>query len=278
MSFRDRFTISNIAWKPEERLDVYTLLQEEGIQNLEIAPGLFVPDADKPYAVSKEALQQKKEESEAYGLKLVSMQSLHFGTSRLHLFEDETARQLMLDYSKQAVDFASQLGIGNLVFGSPKNRIIPGEMSKEKALEIAMSFFKVLGGYAQSKKTCIGLEANASAYGCNFLTTTKSAVDFIAKLNNDAVKLNFDLGTFILENEKPSYLPEALEVANHVHISVPYLNAVYDYETAFHTDLRSAIESSGYKRYVSIEMRGTDQERSVGHIKKALSFLNRYYS
>jgi len=271
-----KFAISNIAWKPENRLNIYKLLHNEGISNLEIAPGLFVPDTNKPYEVSSENLQQKKAETETYGLSLVSMQSLHFGASGLSMFENKISRQAMLDYSKQAVDFASKLGIGNLVFGSPKNRVIPKEMSQNEAHKIAIQFFTQLGDYAQFKNTYIGLEANASAYGCNFLSKTTAAVEFIKQLNNDGVKLNFDLGTFILENEDTKLLTEILQVSNHVHISVPYLKAIYDFDATIHDELKKALLTSNYNKYISIEMRGEDNV--LEHVTKALKFLKLHYS
>ena len=55
------------------------------------------------------------------------------------------------------------------------------------------------------------------------------------------------------------------------------LNAVYDYTTNLHAHLRSAFETTSYEKYISIEMRGTDAA-TVGHVTKALSFLQKNYS
>ncbi len=270
---KSRLAISNIAWKPEDTENVYQLLQKRGIINLEIAPPLFLPNSAAPYDEHASVILKAKKEAEDFSLNLVSMQSLLFGSQGLHLFEGETSRNQLLDYCKKSVDFASVLGIGNLVFGSPKNRIIPETMSAQEARVIADSFFNNLGDYAIKSGTCIGLEANSKAYGCNFLSNTKDAVAFIQELNNDGIKLNFDLSTFILENEDTNYLNHALSFATHVHISVPYLNAIYGFETEIHKKLKEALMASSYNGFVSIEMKAVQSDQALLHITRALNLV-----
>lgn len=55
---------------------------------------------------------------------MISMQSIWYGRTE-KLFGTEEERNLLLDYTKSAVDFAAAIGCKNLVFGCPKNRCIP---------------------------------------------------------------------------------------------------------------------------------------------------------
>ena len=42
--------ISNLAWNPKDRLEVYDYLNEIGIKNIEIVPGLFFFKSSDKYS------------------------------------------------------------------------------------------------------------------------------------------------------------------------------------------------------------------------------------
>lgn len=49
-----KLAVSNIAWTPEERRDVYDVMAETGVTGLEIAPGLFFHAAEDPFSPSED--------------------------------------------------------------------------------------------------------------------------------------------------------------------------------------------------------------------------------
>ena len=54
--------ISNLAWNPKDRLEVYDYLYEIGIKNIEIVPGLFFfKSSDKYSPTQKELLSAVSE-------------------------------------------------------------------------------------------------------------------------------------------------------------------------------------------------------------------------
>lgn len=269
-----KYAISNIAWKTHENKKIYKLMKNKGFDGLEIAPELFVYN-QSPYDKDINFLIRLKNEVEKKGITLVSMQSILYGTKGLFLFENEDSRKKMMNYLIKAIDFASVLKLSNIVFGSPKNRIVPNEMSSEKAEDISIEFFRKLGDYANTKGTCIGFEANASEYGGNWMVETLQTVKFIKKVYSNGFKLNLDLGTMILNNENEDILKDTLLYTNHIHISEPFLKSVPQ-NVEFHKKIGKSLKASNYKGYLSIEMRSTSND-NYEKVKKALDFVNEVY-
>lgn len=271
-----KYAISNIAWKPHENNSIYALMKEYGVYGLEIAPSIFLQGSKKPY----EEIETAKKANKAFkdtGLELVSMQSLLFGATGLSLFDDDASREALFLYCKKAINFASALSIPNLVFGSPKNRIIPSHMDNGSAEQISTNFFQALGEYAYSKNTCIAIEANAKAYGTNFLTTTLEAIDLIKKVDSKGVKLNIDMGTMSLEKEEVDLLNRAIPYANHIHISEGFLAPIYSGNYIIHKERAKYIKDISYNKFLSIEMKSISEHDNQEHVKRALEFLNLVY-
>ena len=206
------------------------------------------------------------------GLPLVSMQSLLFGSTNCHLFESETSRRNLTEHLKKLIRISSSLGIKNLVFGSPKNRIIPTMMKEDIAKDITVSFFSEIGNFAKMNNTILSIEPNASKYGGNYLTKTIEAIDFIRELKNEGIKLNLDLSTVTLENEGlDSILEKADGLINHVHISDPFLKPVMsNIEKPKHQNYKRSLKNSNYDGSISIEMAYSSIKETETSIDKVL--------
>lgn len=241
-----KVTISNIAWQAENDAEMYSFLKEQNCDGIEIAPTRIFPE--NPYLDLSQVADFKNELQSNYNLKVVSLQSICFGKNEA-IFSSIEERESLLDYLKKAIDFASVLDCKNLVFGSPKNRNInPGQE------ELAVSYFSEIGEYASEKNTVFALEPNPVIYGTNFINTTKQALDFVKKCNVSGLKVNFDLGTLIYNEESLDILEKNLEWINHVHISEPYLEEIQ--HRSIHSQLASILRNGGYSDYISIEMKG----------------------
>lgn len=247
-----RLAVSNIAWTVEEDEAVYTLMRKYGYTGLEIAPTRFF--ATNPYedldAVSawREAFAQKE------GFAIPSMQSIWFGRTE-KLFADEEQRQVLLEYTKKAVDFAEIIECANLVFGNPKNRVLP-DVSSQELWQWGIAFFKKIGDYAYSKKTAIGMEANPSIYNTNYINTTQEALELINEVGSEGFLLNLDIGTMIENREDVEVLEGKSKMIRHVHISEPFLKPVVinSGRRLFHRELAAFLRENGYQGYVSVEM------------------------
>lgn len=244
-----KLSISNIAWSAENDKAVYAMMNKYGFTGLEIAPTRIFPN--EPYGQLDVAKKWAQDLNCVYGFTVPSMQSIWFGKSE-RMFASKEERANLIQYTKQAVDFAEAIDCKNLVFGCPKNRAIPENMEQAKAYDIAVKFFKELGDYAALHNTVIGMEANPPIYNTNFINTTASALELISAVDSKGFRLNLDVGTMIYNKESVDILADKIQLINHVHISEPYLKPIQ--KRGLHKDLISMLLNADYNGYISIEM------------------------
>lgn len=261
-----KLSISNIAWAAENDAEMYQFLKETGFNGLEIAPTRIYPEV--PYDKLQEAKEWAASLHENYGLVIPSMQSIWYGHTE-KIFGDKKDRQILIDYTKKAVDFAEAIGCGNLVFGNPKNRDTEDIAA---IMPTAIEFFKEIGDYAAEHNTVIALEPNPTIYNTRFMNYTEQAVEMAYKSSSDGIKVNVDLGTIICNEEDVNYLRQVQEYINHVHISEPGLNLIEKRE--LHKQLLAVLNEIGYDRFVSIEMGNKGDLAKVKEIIHYVKDLN----
>jgi len=257
-----KLSISNIAWSAEYDLEMYDFLKKVNFSGLEIAPTRIFPE--NPYEKLNEATEFSVWFKKTYQLEISSMQSICFGKNEA-IFGSAEERKSISDYVKKSIDFAQSIGSRNLVFGSPKNRIIG-----ENQDEVALDFFKELGNYAATKDTILALEPNPEIYGTNFINTTNQALDFVKQIDSDGLKVNFDFGTFLYNGEKLNDIEENLQWINHIHISEPHLEFIQKRE--IHQELINILIKNNYNKYVSIEMKNLN---SLEFVKNTILYLTK---
>ena len=240
-----KFSISNIGWDASDDMAVYELMKKWGYSGLEIAPTRIFPR--EPYTKHKEAGLWSKKIRKEYGFFISSMQSIWFGRQE-KIFGSKEEQNILLDYTKQAIDFAAAIGCNNLVFGCPKNRNLPNGVDPD----VAIAFFKEIGDYAKENGAVIGIEANPPIYGTNYINDTISALELIKKVSSKGFLLNLDVGAMIQNEEDASELINNIQLINHVHISEPGLKPIEKRD--LHKELLKILRDGDYKKYISIEM------------------------
>lgn len=247
-------SISNIAWQSDNDALVFDIMNKYGFTGLEIAPTRIFPE--NPYSMLKEARAWSEAINKAYGFVIPSMQSIWYGRTE-NIFASEKERRILIDYTKQAIDFAQVISCDNLVFGCPRNRNIPEQAYDNSAV----AFFKEVGDYAASKGTVIGMEANPTIYNTNYINYTEEALELISKVQSEGFKLNLDIGTMITNNEQIEELIGSVGLINHVHISEPGLKMIE--ERPIHHQLKKLLSDENYQGFVSIEMGKVDEVAQI---------------
>lgn len=252
-----KLSVSNIAWAADEADRAYALLRDGGATGLEIAPGLFLPDAASPASADTEMCERALDKARAYGLELSSMQSLLFGATGAALFGASGERAELARALTGTIALAGRLGIGNLVFGSPKQRVISEGMSGAVVQDIWLAAFRHFGDLAAEAGTLFSLEPNPERYGTNFMTSLAETVEVARHVDHPAVRVNLDLGALIITGEIDtidSWLPEVLPLVGHVHVSAPDLVPPTTEPDAVRK-FCSALATGGWNGWVSLEMR-----------------------
>lgn len=257
-----KIAVSNIAWPTSMRSAAYQILAERRVTGLEIAPGLFFAGAVDPFVPEPDLAGVRLAELDEQGLELVSMQSLLFGVEGAALFEGPQALQNLETGMARAIDLAARFDIPNLVFGSPKQRIIPDGMSPQAARDFAAEVFARLGTRASAAGTVIAMEANPEAYGTNFLTHAEDVLAFVHHVDHPGLRMVMDIGAMHLNkafDQTGALIASAAPVLSHVHISEPFLApAPADSDSA--TEVLQALSAAGYDKWVSIEMKTAEPD------------------
>ncbi len=256
-----KIAISNLAWSNEDNQKVYSYLKDRNIQFIEIAPSKLV--GEDPYNNILKLQAETEKLKEKYNLTIISMQSIWFKITN-NIFESAKSYQLLIDYTKKAIDFAASIKCRNLVFGCPKNRNM---FDKEKDYPVALNFFKEIGLYALNKNVVIAVEPNPTIYNTNFLNYTEEVLDFVKQINLPSIKINYDIGTVIQNDESFNILKDNMIYINHIHISEP--NLVKITQRNLHKELFSLLKEYNYQNYISIEMK----EHCFADVKEVIDYV-----
>ncbi len=259
-----KLAVSHIAWQEEDEREALAMLQKHGFEGLEIAPPRVA--GPLPYEKPQTVAEYARNVQSQYGLKVCSMQSIWYGKSACLFLKEE--REELLAYSKQAIRFAEAAAIPNLVFGCPKNRVVPPGGKEDDAV----SFFKELGEMAKTCGTCFSLEANPPIYGTNFMNTTEQALNMAKRVNSAGCKVNLDVGTMIENREPTQILRDRMREINHIHISEPGLKPIQPRK--IHSELAALLKEEGYRGYVSVEMKSV----SLSALQECLSYIKEAFS
>lgn len=267
-----KLAVSNIAWSTEEDSAALDLISRAGIRLLEVAPtriwqldGGFSPELVQPALVP---LRSR-------GIEVSGFQAILFGKPDLALFND-ASRGALLEYLKDLARICSNAGGQYLVFGAPKNRHIPAGMDREWAFEIAGRFFHELGSHALGLGVKFGIEANPTAYGCNFCTSVDEAALLVRAANSAGISWHLDTGELAMnsENAEEVILRNA-DILGSVHVSQPHLG---DFSSPWtgHTAVAQALRECKYDAVVSLEMKR--EEPVLDKLAQAVDFLVNYYA
>jgi sugar phosphate isomerase/epimerase len=264
-----RFAISNLAWPHEEFSDALELARACGLEGIELAPFNIFGRWD----VSDEEVRAVRSRIEERGLVCPALQGILYNVAEAQLFTEE-GRRAMRDQLGRVARMAGLLGASACVFGAPKQRD-PGALPKEEAWETAAAFFRAIGPIFADEGAALAIEANARAYQCRFITTTAEAAEFVAMVDTPGIALQIDMGTVFLEDEDPAVLHAAAPLAAHAHVSEPQLQPVSS-AGVDHSATAEALRSSGYRGFLSIEMRAAENWR--GAVRQAARTLHEVYA
>ncbi|MEK7133865.1 MAG: sugar phosphate isomerase/epimerase family protein [Patescibacteria group bacterium] len=268
-----KLSVSNIAWKREDADDALAILKKFGIGYVEVAPTLFFDDV--PH-VSDERVRALRDEYLNKGFRFAAMQSLLYGAPEYSIFDDEKKRQYLFEYVAEVFRIARLLGIERAVFGSPKNRFMR-DIDDPQNEQKAASFFKKLSDTAAEHTVTVCLEANPPEYGCNFITNTFEAIEWVKKIGHSNFKLNLDLNAILMNgSDIDEVMARARGLVGHIHVSAPHIGEIDDASIG-HAHIAGAIDRLGYDGFVSLEMRAGISNSDLETLEKNLRIFTKYY-
>ncbi len=265
--------VSNIAWNQHDDLEVLSLLRRHGVGGIEIAPTKIWPDWSG--ATQKAALAYARC-LQYEGFVTPSMQAILYGKPDLQIFGDEKSHHALYEHMALVADIAEALNSKVLVFGAPKNRD-RGNLTEDEAFARAVPVFQRLGEICHGRGVTLGLEANPTVYGCNFITNTEESAALVQAVASPGVALHIDTGGMHMAKEDgANEICKAGTLIRHVHISEPNLGHFREHQID-HMAHAAALEASCYKSWLSIEMRA-EAGHELDNLDHACRFVGDVYS
>lgn len=263
-----KLSVSSIAWNPDDDLEISNVLREFDVEEIDIAPTKYSSDllsTDLEDWVGVRRFWRNR------GISITGMQSLVFGRPDFNIFSSDGGSQEFISYLSKVARIAETLGVNNLVFGSPKNRI-RGPLIQEDALEIAQTFFSSLSHQIASLGVTFCIEPNPKTYGCDFLNTHSEVFDFVRHLDRPNIKSQLDVGAIIENKENVmSFETRDLERVGHGHLSLPHLDPI-DGNSVDLFLLANRLTSIGFDaRSIAIEMLNVKGQSAVSQVRNAVS-------
>jgi len=268
-----RVSISNIAWKNADEAAIAQFLQGVGIEGIDVAFTKYWPS---PNDATPGALQAFREFWGHHGVHVVGMQSLIFGRPDLVLFGTDEARNQLSKYLRDVFQLASQIGAGPLVFGSPQNRR-RGDLPEQRAMTIAVDFFSSLAETAEQEGVVLCIEPNPTEYGCDFITSTTSAISLVNSVNHSHFRLHLDAAIMTMSGEEiEPALDDAADYLAHFHVSEPHLGEL-GLGKVDHSRFAKALRRIGYRGWAAIEMRNGCRPSDIDTVSAAVNYTIEVY-
>lgn len=267
-----KISVSNIAWEPTELEEHLKLLEELGCDGVEIAPSCIW---DEPVDVSYQEIRKLKELIGRYNLAIPAFHALLFTRGDLYLFGEKEIRERTVEYLRKMIKLAGDLSVKVLVFGSPKSRDIKNKPFDE-CYKIAVDAFSDLAESASVHNTCLCIEP-LSQDTSNFINTSVQGDQLVKDVGKSGFGLHLDASAMAAESENfKDAFNRSSEILKHFHVNDPKLTPPGSSADMDHSRIGKAISDSGYKGFVSIEMRrGFGPSKEV--IERAVSFVRDNY-
>lgn len=265
--------LSNICW--EKGTDKFPFFLDSLVRNniyyVELALSCIW---EEPAEISSREIQWLKRELSTRGITLVSLHSLTYTRPDLSLFETRTSHHKLVEYIRQYVSIAKQLKCPNLVFGSPKARVIPDSLEKKHADAIFLSFLHKIDPLMD------GVNFNIEPLSLNFTDYLNSFGDCVSILSKNLfsnIFVQLDLRTFIETCELLVQVKSNFQYVRHVHVSNPGLSIPGKPYSKIHKQLCSLLKSMNYNGSITAEVIHNPLFTYSEFVKEVTSKMNYFY-
>ncbi len=264
-------SISNIAWPHYEDDWAFEVIGKHGFSAIEIAPSRIWPDFRR---VSSFERKEYKKRVGSFGLEICSIHSLFWGINGVSLFGTPDEKKRLTDYFTCLIDFAKDLGVPRMVFGSPAVRK-RGDIPMNHAYELASEILYPVSEYAYNSGIKILIEP-LSVDETDFIVNHKEGLELVQSVDSDGFGLHLDAKAICSEHTPiEGIISDCKGIAEHFHVNEKGLGSFRDYHLP-HRLIAETLKSIEYRGYVSIEMKQLDDYRC--EIPYALDYIREIYA
>ena len=268
-----KLAVSSLAWEPADDIAVRALLVEWAVRAIELAPLKYWPSA---LDASASALAEYRAAWADAGISIVALQGILFGKPDLQLFGSEVQRRALEEHLAGIAQVAEGLGASVVVLGAPGNRL-RGSLTEDEAIESAIPVLRRLAAQYDSRGCALCIEAAPPAYGGDFARNLAEVSRLVEAVGHRGFGLHLDSGAIAIADEPQAEVVRAARQARHFHVSEMDLAAVGTTDSVPHGQLGATLRALGYEGWLSIEMRGSDDDRWHDQLQRAIAVARTHY-
>jgi len=262
--------VCSSAWQPAQNLEVVKLLKEFGVKGVEITPASINTHPD---TITKAEAKEFSAFWKDAGIEICSMQGLFLNAPHTALFDGTELQEKLISYLTHVFAIAEILGSEKLIYSSFDNRK-RGELTPEQAFDLAVPFFKSLGDLALSHGVQLCIGAAPAANGCDFITTSKEALELKKRVNHPGFGLHLDSAAMTVAGEDIiKAVKTAGSMIDHLHVNERDLRPIGSGSVDQHAVL-AAINHSEFRDWVCIDLRDSGDLKDL---EKSIKFVTDLY-
>jgi sugar phosphate isomerase/epimerase len=248
---RIKFAICNETFEKWDYKDIVDCVAKTGYDGIELAPFTF---ADSVKDLSAKQRKEIKTLTEDAGLKITGLHWLLVKPEGLHInHPDSNIRQKTIAYLGDLIDFCADVGGKVMVFGSPKQRQVLPEISREDAWKHTVEAFALLGPKAREREVMICLEALPTSL-TNLLNTNAEVRKMVREINQPSIQMMVDVKSMCAETISiPENIRQCKGLFYHFHANDSNMRGPGFGEVDF-KPIFAALQEAKYTGYASVEV------------------------
>jgi len=246
-----KFAICNETYQDESFDKVCEDAAACGYDGIEIAPFTFAPD---PSTLTERDGEKIAKTAQAAGLEVVGLHWLLVKPPGLSITSaDASVRERTGQFVQHLARLCASMGGKVMVWGSPKQRWIDDEASRDRARNDAIDVVRRVCEVAGPLGVKIAMEPLSPAEA-NFLTTAEEGIAFIKEVDHPACQLLLDVKAMSSESDPyPTVIQRGAPHLAHFHANDANKRGPGFGDVDFHP-IAKALKDVGYDKYVSVEV------------------------
>jgi len=246
-----KFSICNEVFEGWKFNDICAAVRDAGYTGIEIAPFTTGKLAGE---ITREERCAMHSAAAQYGLEIVGLHWVLAQTQGFHINSpDRTVRERTKTYLIDLINLCSDLGGRVIIFGSPKQRCIAPELTRQQAWNYALETFCGIVPTLEDRGITFCLEPLAPEE-TNFINTADDAAEIISAIDSPSFQLLLDVKAMSSEQTPiPQIIQKHKSIVKHFHANDANKRGPGFGNTDF-TPIAAALKEINYTGWVSVEV------------------------
>ena len=262
-----KYSVSNIIWTKgkNEFFKFIESAKECGLDGVELALNCIW---EEPVDVSDKDLNIIKSLIQDYGLNISALHALTYTRPELSFFRDESSYRTAVDYLLKYIDIASELGVNNIVLGSPTLR----KKYQRDYKDCCKIFNEFLCEYDSCDSEVILNVEPLSTDMCDFINTIEEANLFVKSFKN----INVQLDTRVLIEQNLRTVTDNINFT-HCQVGNPGMSFHEESFDESHYSFSKKLKDINYSGYIAAEILCPEKFDKLEYLKIVSGNLKKLY-